>query len=385
MSLATHHVRDRRLGSALAPLGQFVPSAGQGGGGDTNTRYKAAFALFSAGTQAALRNMPRYLLNSAVILAIAVTWILIFLLYFHPIKTIRGLFSSEMKVETYNFQETAEEAACFNDGSDLSNPIPNVVHFIWGIQNPETNFITYLAIRSALISLQPDTLKIHYEELNMDNIWFRKMRNNVTLVHHDMALEYPKQTQEKWQVSHLADVLRLDILRQEGGIYLDTDVIALQSFDTLRHNERDVILGHEGGDRHGLCNAVIIARQDASFLRRWIESYRGFSAAEWNYHSVVLPKQMALVFLAQVCPLAPTVFFWPTWTIKHVEFMYEPITADEAKKVENRLSVYDGGLHRDQLAYHAWNQVARKYLKQLTPDIVRDKDTRFNIMVRRFL
>ena len=385
MSLATHHVRDRRLGSALAPLGQFVPSAGQGGGGDTNTRYKAAFALFSAGTQAALRNMPRYLLNSAVILAIAVTWILIFLLYFHPIKTIRGLFSSEMKVETYNFQETAEEAACFNDGSDLSNPIPNVVHFIWGIQNPETNFITYLAIRSALISLQPDTLKIHYEELNMDNIWFRKMRNNVTLVHHDMALEYPKQTQEKWQVSHLTDVLRLDILRLEGGIYLDTDVIALQSFDTLQHNKRGVILGHEGGDRHGLCNAVIVARQDASFLHRWIESYRDFSAAEWNYHSVVLPKQMALDFPDQVCPLAPTVFFWPTWTSSHVEFMHEPITADEAKKVEDRLSVYGGGLHRDQLAYHAWNQVARKYLKQLTPDIVRDKDTRFNLMVRRFL
>ncbi|BCS21866.1 putative glycosyl transferase [Aspergillus puulaauensis] len=329
--------------------------------------------------------MPRYPLKSAIILAIAVTCVLITLLYFHLIESIRGLFSSETKVETYNFQETAEEAACFNDGSDVSNPIPNVVHFIWGIQNPEINFITYLAIRSALVSLQPDTLKIHYEELNIDNIWFQKLRDNVTLVHHDMTLEYPKQMQEKWQVSHLADVLRLDILWQEGGIYLDTDVIALQSFDTLRHNERGVLLGHEGGDRHGLCNAVIVARQDASFIHRWIESYRDFSAAQWNYHSVVLPKQMALDFPDQVCPLAPTVFFWPTWTIRHVEFMHGPVTADEAKKVEDRLNVYDGGLHRDQLAYHAWNQVARKYLEQLTPDIVRDKDTRFNIMIRRFL
>ncbi|KAJ6090214.1 hypothetical protein N7486_009029 [Penicillium sp. IBT 16267x] len=348
-------------------------------------RHEAAFALFSAPTQAAIRNMPRSLLNSAVILAIAVRWVLIILLDFHPVESIRGLFSPETKVERYNFQATAEEAACFNSGSHLSNPVPNVVHFIWGIQNPEMKFITYLAIRSALVSLQPDTLNIHYEELNMDNVWFQKLRDNITLVHHDLALEYPKQTQEKWQVSHLADVLRLDILRQEGGIYLDTDVIALQSFDPLRHNERGVILGHEGGNRHGFCNAVIVAHQDASFLHRWIESYRDFSTAEWNYHSVVLPKQMALDFPDQVCPLAPTAFFWPTWTTNHIKFMHEPITADEAKKVEDGLSVYGGGLHRDQLAYHAWNQVAREQLLQLTPDIVRDKDTRFNIMVRRFL
>ncbi|KAJ5630998.1 uncharacterized protein N7484_011098 [Penicillium longicatenatum] len=328
--------------------------------------------------------MPYHSLKSAAILAIAVTWVLITLLGFHPIKAVRGLFSSETRVERYDFQETTEEAACF-DGSDLSNPIPNVVHFIWGIQNPEINFINYLAIRSALISLQPDTLNIHYEELNLGNVWFQKLRDNVTLVHHDLALEYPKQTQEKWQVSHLADVLRLDILRQEGGIYLDTDVIALQSFDSLRYNKRDVILGHEGGDRHGLCNAVIVARQDASFLHQWKESYRSFSADEWNYHSVILPKQMALDFPDLVCSLAPTVFFWPTWTINHLEFMHEPITADQAKEVEDSLSVYGGGLHRDQLAYHAWNQVARKYLKLLTPEIVRGTDTRFNIMVRRFL
>lgn len=347
-------------------------------------RHKAAFPLFSARTDAAVRNMSRYLLKLAVILAIAITWVLVITLYFDPVRIIRGLFSSEAKVERYNFQETIEEAACFN-GSDLSNPIPNVVHFIWGIRNPEMNFITYLAIRSALMSLRPDTLKIHYEELNMDNVWFQKLRDNVTLVHHDMALEYPKQVQEKWQVSHLADVLRLDILRQEGGIYFDTDAIALQSFDSLRHNARDVILGHEGGNRHGFCNAVIVARQDASFLHQWIESYRDFSVGEWNYHSVILPKQMASDFPDQVCPLAPSVFFWPTWTINHIEFMHESITADEAKKVEDQLRIYGGGLHSGQLAYHAWNQVARHDLKQLTPDIVRDKNTRFNIMVRRFL
>jgi hypothetical protein len=268
----------------------------------------------------------------------------------------------------------------------VSNPIPNVVHFLWGFQNPEMTFMNYLAIRSALVSLKPDTLKVHYEELNMDNIWFQKLKDSITLVHHEMAFEYPKQTQEKWQASHLTDALRLDILQNEGGIYMDTDVISLRPLDALRHSKKDVVLGHEGGDRHGLCNAIILARRDAPFLRRWIESYSDFSPKEWNYHSVILPKKMALDHPDQICTLAPTVFFWPTWTTGHIHHMHEPITPDEAREVENLLSFNGGALYQDQLAYHAWSQVARtEYLEKLTPEIVSEKDTRFNILVRRFL
>ncbi|KAL4919783.1 nucleotide-diphospho-sugar transferase [Aspergillus aurantiobrunneus] len=331
--------------------------------------------------------MPRYsTLKSVTVLTSTVIGVLIVLFFFHPLQNFWRFSSPDSNVEAYNFLATADEVKCFSSINGLSNPIPNVVHFISGIENPEMNFITYLAIRSALVSLQPDTLKLHYEELNMDNIWLQKLRDNITLVHHDVALEYPKQKQENWQASHLADMLRLDILRQEGGIYLDTDVIALQSFDAIRYNERGVLLGNEGGDRHGLCNAVIVARKDASFLQRWIESYKDFSPDEWNYHSVLLPKKMALDHPDQVCSLAPTAFFWPTWTTNHIRYMHEAITEDEARQVEELLDVYGGGLHPNQLAYHAWNQVARtKYLEKLTPDVVRQKDTRFNIMVRRFL
>lgn len=136
------------------------------------------------------------------------------------------------------------------------------------------SFINYLAIRSALDSLKPDVLELHYAYLDEDNVWFQKLRenDNITLVHHDMAVEYPKQLEQKWQVSHLADALRLDVLYREEGIYLDMDVISLRSFEGLMHSERDVILGHEGGDRHGLCNAVILARRNDRELPPFLSS-----------------------------------------------------------------------------------------------------------------
>ena len=85
-------------------------------------------------------------------------------------------------------------------------------------------------------------------------------------------------------MSHLSDALRLDVLQREGGVYMDMDIIALRSFDTIRNSSRDVVLGHEGGDRHGFCNAIILARKNASFLDRWIKSYVDFDPKnEWNY------------------------------------------------------------------------------------------------------
>lgn len=66
--------------------------------------------------------------------------------------------------------------------------------------------------------------------------------------------------------------------------------------------------------------------------------------------------------------------------------MHEPITRDEAREMENLLDVNGGAIYPDQLAYHAWSQVARtEYLEKLTPEIVNEEDTRFNILVRQFL
>uniref|UniRef100_A0A093XU15 Inositol phosphoceramide mannosyltransferase 3 n=1 Tax=Talaromyces marneffei PM1 TaxID=1077442 RepID=A0A093XU15_TALMA len=300
-------------------------------------------------------------LPKSVIVGTAVVSVLLFLFFFRSTVEIH-FNNSESLTESYDFHETSEEAQCFKNTHALSkSPIPKVVHFLWGFGNhPEITFMNYLAIRSALISLKPDTLKLHYEELNRDNIWFRRLQDSITLVHHNMTAEYPKQTKEHWQVSHLADALRLDILHREGGIYLDADVIALKSFDTLLHNQRDVILGSEGGDRHGLCNAIILARPNAAFLGQWIDSYSDFVPSEWNYHSVLLPKEMSLDHPSEICTLAPTVFFWPTWTHKHIRYMHEELSEEKVLEVEDLLDAYGGALYSNQLAYHAWSQVARK-------------------------
>lgn len=293
-------------------------------------------------------------------------------------------FSGEKRVERFDFKVTELEETCFYSNIDSTDAIPKVVHVIW-LNNTELNFISYLTVRSALISLQPDRINLHITDLNEQNEWFIKVRENVTLVQHDLDAEYGQQIKDEWQIPHIADLLRLDTMAKEGGIYLDMDVIALRSFDNLLGCEKDLILGNEGGDRHGLCNAIIISRSGSSFVKRWRESYSTFATNEWNYHSVKLPKELSSFYHDEICTVSPSVFYWPTWTKSHIRYMHEPITQSEVQNFEDTIIDNGGGMYPDQLAYHAWSQVASTYLKDLSPEKVDSQNTRFNILVRRFI
>ena len=168
---------------------------------------------------------------------------------------------------------------------------------------------------------------------------------------------------------------------------MDMDVYAFQPFDTLLRGAKSAFMGHEGGNRFGLCNGVIVAAKDAPFLSRWLKTYDDFvEGSEWNYHSVVLPKQLEQKYPDEICALSPAAFFWPTWSQGDVDFMHEPLSTAEAVDVQAVVDGNKGALYQNQLAYHAWNQVAfRPYLLHLTPEKIMAHDTRFNILMRRFL
>ncbi|KAK3945505.1 hypothetical protein QBC46DRAFT_370859 [Diplogelasinospora grovesii] len=287
-------------------------------------------------------------------------------------------------------------------GGPPSDPIPNVVHFIYGLKNPlyhpdagRFDFLSYLAVRSAVVSLKPKAIYLHYTYLSdppspdtnadpMTNPWVRRLAKDITLVHHQ-----PPSGESSTQYAHLSDTMRLQFLLEQGGIYLDIDAFALRSFDKLLRVPRphDVVLGAEGGNRWGLCNAVIAARANSTFVARWLASYDDVDLSrEWNYHSVLLPKEMAETHPREVCALAPDAFFWPTWTWRHVDWMHEPLSRDAAIFWQSEIDRHGGSLFENQLAYHAWNQMAwDRYLKMLTPEVIRAQDTRFNLLMRRFL
>lgn len=294
----------------------------------------------------------------------------------------------------YNFKPTQLEQQCFDgtvarvNENNLTDSIPEIVHFI-SSGSSEISFKLYLAIRAALVSTGIITVHLHHDTaLNGDNPWLRLLQPNLTLIPFDRPgylAEVAAYHPETWSGSHQTDAMRLHILHVEGGIYLDSDAYILRPLDHLFQGARDVYMGHEGRNRWGLCDGVIMAKAGAPFIARWLDEYATFDDSQWNYHSVQLPKILAERYPEEICTLSPSAFFWPMWGRGAVDWMHELLDGDEVAAVEAQIAENGGSLFEDQLIYHAWGHGAEKHLVRLTPDIVRYENTRFNLLMRRFL
>ncbi|KAJ3476624.1 hypothetical protein NLG97_g9069 [Lecanicillium saksenae] len=144
-------------------------------------------------------------------------------------------------------------------------------------------------------------------------------------------------------------------------------------------------MGYEGGHRRAMANSVIFAKRGAPFVERWLARYDGFDPSIWDHHSVILPAALAREHPDEICRLSPAAFFWPLWTDSHVAWMHAPLDEDESARVAAAIHRNGGALYEEQVIYHAQNHAAARFMKHLTVDDIRTKNTRFNMLVRRYV
>lgn len=188
--------------------------------------------------------------------------------------------------------------------------IPNCIHFIFGLDptfgGKPFSFVHYLAIASASIVNKPDEIVLHYAH-EPDGEWWERSKSLLRL----SPVRAPESVHGRsiTHFAHKADVLRLEILKSEGGIYLDVDTFCVSSFAPLLVHS--AVMGIE--PNAGLCNAVILAEKNAPFVNTWLEAYRDFSSEDWRSHSVRLPYRIAKAHPQLVHVEDEYSFFFPTY------------------------------------------------------------------------
>uniref|UniRef100_A0A8W8KE60 Alpha-1,4-N-acetylglucosaminyltransferase n=1 Tax=Magallana gigas TaxID=29159 RepID=A0A8W8KE60_MAGGI len=90
-------------------------------------------------------------------------------------------------------------------------------------------------------------------------------------------------------LEHKSDILRLQILREYGGIYLDTDQLLLTSLDKFRDRECTMGVASDGY----LGSAVIIASKNSAFIKKWMDSYSAYKPNSWGQNSVIMATKLA--------------------------------------------------------------------------------------------
>ncbi len=265
--------------------------------------------------------------------------------------------------------------------------IPNNIHFIYGLRKDfggkNFSFIHFLAILSAWKINQPDALFYHYE-YEPSGYWWERARPYLQL----NKVKAPNSIFDRpiKHFAHQADVLRLEILQDQGGIYLDNDIFCINSFKPLL--KYGFVMGKEPGV--GLCNAVILSQASAPFLARWFEGYRKFNDLSWNQFSVILPHRLAKknpnlihvedgfsFFYPMYNRYLQTFFFWKSLGFPNITRSLRFLANYKERQFAILSQAY---------ATHLWEQFWWElYLKDLTPLKVLNSNSNFSRIVKKVL
>jgi hypothetical protein len=252
--------------------------------------------------------------------------------------------------------------------------IPKTLHYCYfkpDFADKPWSLVHYVCVKSAIQRIKPEAAFFYYENEPQGPWWelskplLRPTKITAPREIFGRALVHP---------AHRADVVRLQMLLEHGGIYLDTDVFVHRDFDDLLDNS--CVIGQEGIDAsEGLSNAVLLAERGVSFLQRWYEEYHWFRSKGrdeyWNEHSIKLPLKFAAQYPREVTVLPYTAFHWPLWTGNHLAWIYE----SGQPPIPN-----------NAYANHLWESAAwDKYLNYLTPGQVRRGKGHFHAWARPLL
>ena len=150
------------------------------------------------------------------------------------------------KIKKGPTQKAARKAKAMLEPSSVSVvqkaqfSVPSHVHYIFGME-PTFGHISfglmhYISILGTVLYIKPERISWHHRFLPnaSENVWWSCSQRHVTPREVGDVTMVHGRFIPSMHVAHKADILRMQIMREEGGIYVDSDVIPLRSFDELR-------------------------------------------------------------------------------------------------------------------------------------------------------
>ena len=173
--------------------------------------------------------------------------------------------------------------------------IPKKIHYIWIDRSENPSYKLPKIYQMCMMSTKlfnPDyeiilhtNKPIEWDLLRKEDFKVRFIERN--LIDEAISFGLPYNTQY-FYVAHMSDWLRCNYLKEEGGIYLDTDIVITRSFDDLL--DKHFIVAKEAGD--AICAGVILSEIDHPIIDKVLNTYRtDYHPREWVYNSQQKPYE----------------------------------------------------------------------------------------------
>jgi hypothetical protein len=252
--------------------------------------------------------------------------------------------------------------------------IPNNIHFIFfGF----TDFVMmhYLAVKSAIRVHKPDRIFLYYSRQPKNNPLWNEISELVELVQVTPPEEFKGIPLTSYQ--YKADITRLEILIQQGGIYLDIDVLSIRPFGNLLNNS--CVLGIESADdpdiadisiARSITNAVIMCEPQHPFMIDWLEKTADNLANKpWAYHAVCLPLEMLKSGKYDNIRIEPRKSFMP------FDFRDDYIFKNDGSNLKKL---------KDSYTMHMWETIWKEKLIEINNDYLGSQDNLFTYFYRDY-
>ncbi len=249
----------------------------------------------------------------------------------------------------------------------------------------------YLSVRSAVELNKPTAAILHYQ-YEPQGEWWQKAKPFLSLnkiIAPDSFMGRPL-----YHVAHKADIVRLQALKETGGIYLDLDTISVKPLtDLLNHsfaigqelqpkyvprNWRQRIkyklglIKDSSKNATGLCNAVLLSEKNSEFVNLWLDEYKTFRSKGrdkyWNEHSVQVPERLAAIHPEKITQLSPYAFHYPLYDKAGLKSMFEEVNVFPYAYL-----------------HHLWESFSWEYFSKLTAERIMKENTTYNHIARKYL
>lgn len=174
------------------------------------------------------------------------------------------------------------------------DPRKKYIHFIH-INQREFMLTHWLAVQTAKFHNPEMELLIYNDSEPEDNYWWDRVKTLAKVIKittpytiNNYVIHYPQ---------HVADVIRLYILKVHGGYYFDLDLLSNKPISDLFDPEK---VGLPRENDFKLCNCFISSPYpEHPFILKWWEKYMtefGLHSDSWAGLSTMVPKELSLKF-----------------------------------------------------------------------------------------
>ena len=195
------------------------------------------------------------------------------------------------------FTDLCEVMTGRNDGCIYKHP--EIVHFVkfTNSLDSELTFQDFLSVLSVHKFYKPENIIIHSNAKHFNGTYWnlsKKLGTTIKLQYTDRIRAVGKSKQLPSRITHEADILKVQTMLQEGGIFMDFDSVILNGTQ-LRATQRlaECVIGSDTDPCTRLCAGFMSCVPNSTFVEAWWQGYQeNYVPNLWVYNAGTVPSNI---------------------------------------------------------------------------------------------